>query len=391
MGVAKAEQQEEYRDFKKRSSLLEFRNVIAKHQFLSGFLVIFWVSTFYYFLNTVYQNKRQTNLWVGMQLASALTSHSRKFSLAIGHIFLVAWIPALKKAILKKKLNSIEAFLIQIYLAVVFPVLLWRRILPFSYIQRGILSMICMVNFMKVHSYVVISSKDKEKNSHELKAFARFYFAPTFIYSQQYILLSEAIDFVFIVEKLFMSIGCCFLAYILIEHYITPPFMARKQVGYGESLLQLIIPLYLTNILLFFAIFEGLSNAAAEITRFADREFYSDWWNSANIEEFARKWNKIVHAFLFKHVYLWMRQERRIPKYFSIISTFLLSALAHELVIATFTGRMNFVFFAMQMMQIPLIFLGRIPFFKQKPVLGNVFVMACLFIGPSIMLLSCSE
>ena len=384
-----SKKKQDYRNFQKRSSLLEFRNVIAKHQILSGFFVIFWVSVFYYFLNTVYQNKKHTNLWVGLRLASALTQSWPKYILAIGHVVLLAWIPALRRALLKGKSNSLEAFIIQLYLAVIFSVVLWKRVLPFSYIQRGILSMICMTNFMKVHSYLVCAKE--EPYAEELSSFARFYVAPTFIYSRNYPLVSESIKASFLAEKMFMPIGCCFLAYILVEHFVTPPFLARKEIRFVECLLHSVIPLYLTNILLFFGIFEGFSNAAAEVTGFADREFYSDWWNSVNLEEFARKWNKIVHAFLFRHVYLHLREHRRISKPLATFTTFLLSSLTHELVMATFTGRMNFVFFSMQMMQIPLILIGRIPLVKMKPVLGNVFVMACLFVGPPILLLSCSE
>ena len=101
-----SKKKQDYRNFQKRSSLLEFRNVIAKHQILSGFFVIFWVSVFYYFLNTVYQNKKHTNLWVGLRLASALTQSWPKYILAIGHVVLLAWIPALRRALLKGKSNS---------------------------------------------------------------------------------------------------------------------------------------------------------------------------------------------------------------------------------------------------------------------------------------------
>jgi diacylglycerol O-acyltransferase-1 len=31
----------------------------------------------------------------------------------------------------------------------------------------------------------------------------------------------------------------------------------------------------------FFALFQSFLNALAEIMRFGDREFYSDWWNSS--------------------------------------------------------------------------------------------------------------
>jgi sterol O-acyltransferase len=36
--------------------------------------------------------------------------------------------------------------------------------------------------------------------------------------------------------------------------------------------------------------------------RFADRNFYDDWWNSSSFDQFARKWNKPVHEFLLRHV-----------------------------------------------------------------------------------------
>lgn len=33
------------------------------------------------------------------------------------------------------------------------------------------------------------------------------------------------------------------------------------------------------------------------MTRFADREFYRDWWNSTNMEEFSRDWNRVRVAY----------------------------------------------------------------------------------------------
>jgi len=50
-------------------------------------------------------------------------------------------------------------------------------------------------------------------------------------------------------------------------------------------------------------LFENYLQFFAEITQFADRLFYFDWWNSNGIEEFNRKWNRPVHMFLHKHVY----------------------------------------------------------------------------------------
>jgi hypothetical protein len=34
---------------------------------------------------------------------------------------------------------------------------------------------------------------------------------------------------------------------------------------------------------------ECVCNGFAELSRFADRQFYEDWWNSTNWDQFARK------------------------------------------------------------------------------------------------------
>jgi sterol O-acyltransferase len=37
---------------------------------------------------------------------------------------------------------------------------------------------------------------------------------------------------------------------------------------------------------------------------FPDRTFYLDWWNSLEMGAFYRKWNIIVHEWLFHYVYV---------------------------------------------------------------------------------------
>jgi hypothetical protein len=34
-------------------------------------------------------------------------------------------------------------------------------------------------------------------------------------------------------------------------------------------------------------------NFMAEITKFGDRQFYKDWWNSSFIDEYWRTWNLV--------------------------------------------------------------------------------------------------
>jgi hypothetical protein len=72
--------------------------------------------------------------------------------------------------------------------------------------------------------------------------------------------------------------------------------------------MQLVIQLYMPTCILcfsaFYLIFECVLPGYAELATFGDRQFYDDWWNSTDLEEFNRRWNKVVHMFLYKHVYL---------------------------------------------------------------------------------------
>lgn len=45
----------------------------------------------------------------------------------------------------------------------------------------------------------------------------------------------------------------------------------------------------------FFLFFDGMLLVWAELTRFADRQFYQDFWNSTDFAESNRKWNHVVH------------------------------------------------------------------------------------------------
>ncbi|CAE7208710.1 unnamed protein product [Rhizoctonia solani] len=129
------------------------------------------------------------------------------------------------------------------------------------------------------------------------------------------------------------------------------------------------------------ATFECICNGFAELSCFGDREFYQDWWNATSFDEYARKWNKPVHAFLLRHVYQASLSSKRVSKFSATFLTFLLSALVHELVMAVVTKKIRMYLFILQMSQIPLIFLGRLPIIKQNKVLGNVLFWVGLMSG----------
>ena len=78
--------------------------------------------------------------------------------------------------------------------------------------------------------------------------------------------------------------------------------------------------------------------------------FFMDYprWNSTSFDEYARKWNKPVHAFLLRHVYQASLSSKRVSKFSATFLTFLLSALVHELVMAVVTKKIRMYLFIMQ-------------------------------------------
>jgi sterol O-acyltransferase len=155
---------------------------------------------------------------------------------------------------------------------------------------------------------------------------------------------------------------------------------------------------------------------------FADRGFYEDWvpclffeyvllgtdadhlqWNSTSWDEFSRKWNKPVHNFLLRHVYASTITSYQLSRSRAMLVTFLISAAAHELVMAVVTKKIRYAFtlpsltlrmprllttkygrmylFAMQLIQIPLIAVGRTSVIKRNNLLGNSVFWLGLYAG----------
>jgi diacylglycerol O-acyltransferase-1 len=82
----------------------------------------------------------------------------------------------------------------------------------------------------------------------------------------------------------------------------------------------------------FFALFQSSLNGLAEIMRFADREFYAEWWNVSSVREYWTSWNKPVTNFMRRHVYSPL-VGRGMPPALAQIVVFFLSAVLHELLV----------------------------------------------------------
>lgn len=119
------------------------------------------------------------------------------------------------------------------------------------------------------------------------------------------------------------------------------------------EVLRMAVPAAYVWLAIFYGFFHSFMNIMAEISYFADRRFYSDWWNAGSLSEYWRKWNHPIHNFLIRHVYFPLRR-RKVNKPLALFITFLVSALAHEYIIIGIFRVVNFIAFTLMIVNVPL-------------------------------------
>lgn len=202
---------------------------------------------------------------------------------------------------------------------------------------------------------------------------------PALVYQLKYP-RTERVRYLYVLERVLATFGTFFVVYVITVIWILPLSPSTDKPVYAVFL-QLAVPMMLNYLLIFYIMFECVCNGFAELTRFAHREFYQDWWNSTTMAEFSRKWNKPVHHFLLQHVYASLITSWGLSKQASMLLTLFLSSILHEIVMIIVSGKLRGYLFFMQMMQFPLVFLAQIPFIKNDPALGNLIFWLGLLVG----------
>ncbi|KAF8492490.1 MBOAT, membrane-bound O-acyltransferase family-domain-containing protein [Gautieria morchelliformis] len=209
--------------------------------------------------------------------------------------------------------------------------------------------------------------------------YADYLLVPSLVYELEFPRTDRLRPF-YLLEKTVATFGTFTLLYTVTAHAILPLTPTPEQ-SFLRSLLDLSLPFMLCYLLLFYLIFECICNGFAELSRFADRQFYEDWWNATSWDEFARKWNKPVHVFLLRHVYASAISSHKLSRGWASFWTFFLSAAVHEFVMAIVTKKLRMYLFVLQMIQLPLIALSRLPAIKRNKILGNTVFWLGLYAG----------
>lgn len=233
-------------------------------------------------------------------------------------------------------------------------------------------------------------------NNLTLKNHYEYIIFPTLVYEIEYP-RAESVDWKYVGEKLAATFGVIFVMIMVSQNAIYPVVMkavAMKEAGMSLSermaefpwlFLELIFPFAAEYLLTWYVIWEAILNLLGEVTCFADREFYNDWWNSVSWDQFARDWNRPVHNFLLRHVYHSSISAMQVNKHTATLITFFLSACVHELVMACIFKKLRGYLLVLQMFQLPLVSLSRTKWLKGRQTLGNVMFWVGIFTGPSIL------
>jgi len=187
-----------------------------------------------------------------------------------------------------------------------------------------------------------------------------FWWAPTLVYQPVYP-RSPQIRWGFVVKRLAEGVSLSIFIWLASAQYAAP--LLRNSLNKIASLdvaliVERLMKLSTVSLIIwlagFFAIFQSTLNALAEVTRFGDREFYAEWWNSPSVGTYWRTWNKPVYHFMRRHIYSpligrgWSQNT-------ASAMVFVFSGFLHELLVGVSTHNILGVAFVGMLVQLPLI------------------------------------
>lgn len=183
----------------------------------------------------------------------------------------------------------------------------------------------------------------REYMSKEMGKFCYFHFAPTLVFRDAYP-LTRRIRWTYVLCRLLEFVGIIYYAFCIFRE-VLPHFEAVAALGRPVTLVDFIRSLFRSMgpslaCMTFghFLVLHVVQNIGAELTRFADREFYADWWNSRNFSVFYRSWNGVVHDFVKSYLYTDLVQFCGMSKLAALLVSFLVSALVHEFILSVALG-----------------------------------------------------
>mmetsp|Transcript_28541 Transcript_28541/g.79791 ORF Transcript_28541/g.79791 Transcript_28541/m.79791 type:complete len:548 (-) Transcript_28541:151-1794(-) len=173
---------------------------------------------------------------------------------------------------------------------------------------------------MKLHSYVREKWRAmpaaRPAFTEELRRFLYFSFAPTLLYRDEYP-RNPRIRWWRVVSHAGEVAAGIIYGFVFFSRFVLIPEVqqANTYKQYLEAMLAVAVPATFILLVAHFLVLHSWQNVFGELTRFADRHFYEDWWNVPGFQDYYRKWNLIVHEWLFTYIY---QEVRDLARYFMV-------------------------------------------------------------------------
>lgn len=164
------------------------------------------------------------------------------------------------------------------------------------------------------------------------------------------------------------------------NNYLVPVYNTILINNIIYSLLKMSLPSVAIWMLGFYNVFHCILGLYAELTKFADREFYHDWWNAENFEVWWRQWNRPVHRWMSRHVYSESIRRGQFGRSTAFFLTFLTSAILHEIVLFTAFKKLRPIMSSLMMFQILVIKVSKIKALEHTS-FGNIVMWITMFVG----------
>ncbi|XP_075992328.1 diacylglycerol O-acyltransferase isoform X2 [Anticarsia gemmatalis] len=225
-----------------------------------------------------------------------------------------------------------------------------------------------------------------------LKDLFYFLLAPTLCYELNFPRTAR-IRKRFVIKRVLELIFGVNLVLALFQQWMIPSvtnsvetFSKMDPIRITERLLKLAVPNHLLWLCFFYLTFHSFLNLMGELLQFADRKFYSDWWNANNITVFWRTWNLPVHLWAVRHVYKPIT-EMGFSKVAAGIVVFFVSAFFHEYLVSVPLQMFRIWAFLGMMAQPPLAVISRFVQVKLGPRWGNIIVWSSLILGQPLAIM----
>lgn len=215
-----------------------------------------------------------------------------------------------------------------------------------------------------------------------------FWWAPTLVYQPVYP-RTPVIRWRFVARQAAELATCIVFMVLLTGQYAVP--ILENSLSHVQDMnfilmLERLMKLATVSIVIwllgFFALFQSFLNILAELTRFADRDFYQDWWNSGSLGTYWKLWNKPVSNYFRRHLYVPML-KRGWSQFVSSFVVFFVSAVLHEVLVGFPTHSIVGVAFLSMILQIPLVLVTQ-PLEKMRgpgTTIGNCVFWLSFFLG----------